>query len=128
MKTITITIGLMLLSLASYSQTFKSPYVIKGKTNFATEMKDRIITISDKEISISNFIGGTKTQYLIVNKIEEKDYNGIKCKYYYCTTKDEDIINGFQKAIIIKEFNTLYLGLFATEIDIFKYMFSISRY
>jgi len=63
----------------------------------------------------------------LFNKIEEKDYNGIKCKYYYCTTKDEDIINGYQKAIVIKEFDTVYLGLFATEIDLYRYQFSISN-
>ena len=129
MKTLAIIIGLILISLASYSQTFKSTYVIKGKTDFETEMKDRVITISDKEISISKFTGGTKTMYLTVDKIEEKEYsfNG-KCKYYYCTTKDEDPINGYQKAIVIKKYDTVYMGLFATEIDMYLYQFSISKY
>jgi len=72
---------------------------------------------------------GTKTMYLTVNKIEEKEYsfNG-KCKYYYCTTKDEDPINGYQKAIVIKKYDTVYMGLFATEIDMYLYQFSISKY
>jgi len=129
MKTITITIGLILISLASFSQTFKSPYVIKGKNGFETEMKDRVISLSDKEISISNFIGGTETQYLTVEKIEEKEYSfDGKCKYYYCTTKDKDPINGYQKAIVIKAYNKVYMGLFATEIDMYLYQFSISKY
>lgn len=129
MKTIAIIIGLILISLTSNSQSFMSPYVIKGKTNFETEMKDRIISISDKEISISKFTGGTETMYLTVNKIEEKEYSfdGI-CKYYYCTTKDKDPINGYQKAIVIKKYDAVYLGLFATEIDLYRYVFSISKF
>jgi hypothetical protein len=129
MKPFTIIIAMMLLCVVSYSQTFKSTYVIKGKTDFETEMKDRVITISDKEISISKFTGGTKTMYLNVDKIEEKDYSfDGKCKYYYCTTKDEDPINGYQKAIVIKKYDAVYMGLFATEIDMYLYQFSISKY
>jgi hypothetical protein len=128
MKKLLFILALILLNSISYSQTYKSAYVIKQKIDFETELKDRIITINDKEISISNFSGGTKTMYLIVNKIEEKEYDlESKCKFYYCTTKDKDFINGYQKAIVIKKYDTIILSLFATEIDIYTYQFSISN-
>ncbi|MDP2722198.1 MAG: hypothetical protein Q8O72_05535 [Bacteroidales bacterium] len=130
MKTLTIIIGMMLLSLVSYTQTYKSAYVIESKINVVTVTQERTIIISDKEISISNFNNGNKeTLYLVVNKTEEKEdtWDGMG-KYYYCTTKDKDPINGSQKAIVIKYNDKILLGLFAGEIDVYKYQFSISKY
>lgn len=126
MKTFTIIIAMMLLCVASYSQTFKSAYSSNSKPDFETEWKDRVITITDKEISISNFVAGTKTLYLIVNKIENKEwsFDGLR-KTYYCTTKDKDVINGYQKAILYVTYDSVYFALFADEITIFKYVFSI---
>jgi hypothetical protein len=72
--------AMFLLSIASYSQTFKSSYVNETKPKFETDTKDRMITISDKEITVTNFLdGGVKTWHLIVNKIENKDcmYDGL---------------------------------------------------
>lgn len=130
MKAIKLLFVFTLISFATYSQTYKSSYSINKECDFQTDMKSRTITISDKEISISNFAdGGTETIYFVVNKIEEKEYSfdGL-CKYYYCTTKDKDPINGYQKAIFIKKYDAIYLGLFASEIDINNYEFSISKY
>jgi hypothetical protein len=112
--------------MLSYSQTYNSAFEIKEKKNFITEVKNRTITVSDKEISITNFIGGIETQYFVVNKIEYKDwpFDGNR-KTYYCTTKDEDVINGYQKAIIYFTYDTMVVGLFADEITIYKYTFNI---
>lgn len=126
MKTFMIIIAMMLLSVVSYSQTYKSAYSTNKKASFETDWKDRVITINDKEISITNFIEGTKTQYLIVNRIENKDwsFDGV-CKTYYCTTKDKDFMNGYQKAILYVTYDNIHFALFATEILVFNYIFSI---
>ena len=126
MKKMIVLLALLISFTTAYSQSFKSPYVIEVKSVTKTEMKDRVITLSDKQISISKFIGGVDTQYLIINRTEEKDYDfdGV-CRYYYCTTKDKDPVNGYQKAIVIKTHNEIILGLFATEIQVFVYHFAI---
>jgi hypothetical protein len=120
----------LFISFCGYSQTYKSAYSINMKIKPETEMKNRIIKITDQLITISNFSdAGTIPLNLVVNKIENnKDYEFEgKCNYYYCTTKDKDPINGYQKAIVIKKNDKLYLGLFATEIDVYTYMFNISK-
>lgn len=126
MKKIILLLLLIISLTTGYSQTFNSKYVIEKQSTMKTEIKDRIITLSDKQITISKFIGGVNTQYLIVNKIEEKDYSfdGL-CKYYYCSTKDKDPVNGYQKAIVIKTHDEIILGLFSSEIDIYVYHFAI---
>lgn len=108
------------------AQTFKSPYAILINNVPETEMKAREITVTDKQIGITKFIAGVTTQFLIVNKIEEKEYSfdGV-CKYYYCTIKDKDPVNGYQKAIVIKASDKIILALFATEIDVYVYQFAI---
>jgi hypothetical protein len=66
--------------------------------DFKTTLTNHIVIVGDKLIAITNFIGKTKTQYLIVNKKEELPDNlGTR---YTCTTKDKDIINGYQKVIV----------------------------
>jgi hypothetical protein len=117
---------LLLLSTIAYSQTYKSTFVIKRKNEFESEYKNRLISITDKEISITEFSGGTYSRYFVVNKIVEKDwiYDGLR-KTYYCTTKDKDPINGYQKAIIYKTYDKVILALFADEITVFNYQFDI---
>jgi hypothetical protein len=127
MKKFILLLTLLTIFSGLYSQTFKSPYAIVINSVTETQMKARVITISDKQISISKFIGGVDTQYLVVNRTEEKEYSfdGV-CKHYYCTTKDKDPINGYQKAIVIKTDREIILGLFATEIQVEVYHFAIN--
>jgi len=56
--------------------------------------KQRTITISDTEATITNFLGGTKTLILKVNDIKEKEYMDRLMKWYYCTSTDKDIMTG----------------------------------
>ncbi|HAQ17771.1 MAG TPA: hypothetical protein DCR40_00895 [Prolixibacteraceae bacterium] len=63
--------------------------------------KQRIITISDTEITITNFLGGTKTLTLKVNDIKEKEYFDRLMKWYYCTSTDKDFITGKNTEYII---------------------------
>ena len=126
MKKLIFLFLITLTAPALYSQTFKSPSAILKESKTKIEMKSRIINLSDKEISITKFIGGVDTQYLTVNKTEQKEYSfdGM-CKYYYCTTKDKDPVNGYQKAIVIKTYDQIILAMFATEIDVYVYYFAI---
>ena len=121
---------MMFLSLISYSQTFKSSYSINPKFDSETEFKDRIITISDKEITVTNFLdGGVKTWHLIVNRIENKEWNqdGMQ-KTYYCTDKDKDALFGnYRKAIAHKtSIGTFMIASFADEATVMVYYFSLN--
>jgi hypothetical protein len=115
-----------LFTSTTFCQTYTSPYAVKNANKFVTDYKERVITITDKEISITNFREGTKTQYLVVNKIENKEWlmDGEQ-KTYYCTTKDKDVINGYQKAIVYKKYDAVVMAMFADEITVFTYQFSI---
>jgi hypothetical protein len=129
MKKLLLISVMMLLSLASYSQTYKSSYVNKSKPVSETDMKDRIITISDKEITVTNFLdGGVKTWHLIINRIENKEwtFDGMQ-KTYYCTNRDKDIIEGnYRKAIAHKtSYGTLMIADFADEMTVFTYDFNM---
>ncbi len=126
MKKTILSMALILVYLASYSQTFNSSYSTNMDLNFVTDMKDRVIILSDKEVSITNFKGGTKTLYLVVNKIENKDwlFDGV-CKTYYCTTKEKDVVAGFERAIVYEKATSIVLAIFADEITVHKYEFSI---
>jgi hypothetical protein len=121
-------ITLMLLSITAYSQTYKSPFLTKQKAEFETDYKARVITITDKEISVTNFLnGGRETLYLTVNKIENVDYyiDGL-CKTYRCVTKTKGAISGeSQKVIVYKTALQLTVAMFVDEVTIMKYIFSI---
>lgn len=129
MKKLLLISAMMLLSIASYSQTFKSSYVNKMEPKFETETKDRIVTISDKEITVTNFLdGGVKTWHLIINRIENKEwtFDGMQ-KTYYCTNRDKDIIEGnYRKAIAHKtSYGTMIIADFADEITVLTYDFDM---
>lgn len=131
-----ITVIFLLLGVVSMAQVrYESSWVILENQKYETQFTNRIITISDTEISISRFIGNNntpfiETQYLIVNEIIEKDwgiFDGV-CKTYYCTTKDVDFINGYQKVIIyIKKRDVMKMAVFADEITVFVYQFKLSK-
>jgi hypothetical protein len=128
MKYLAVLLLMMLSSYNSYSQVFKSDYIITQKAEFESNRKDRIISINDDEITITNFLNGsTKTLYLIINKREIKEYDYSNANFYYCTTKFADPINGYQEAILIHQSDQIILGLFTSDIDIYRYVFSISR-
>lgn len=96
---------LILVFLASnvYSQTtFNSSVTTKYKSEGEIIKKPRTITVSNSEITISNFIGGTKPLNLIVNEIKEKedDWDGLM-NWYYCTSTDQDVISGKKSEYII---------------------------
>lgn len=130
MKKIILVIILLLLSMVSICQvSYDNPYVIKEIFNFEPEFNDRLISISNSEITISKFIENTKTQYLIVNKIVDKDwgiFDGV-CKTYYCTTKDADFINGYQKVIIYIKDDMMKMAMFADEVTVFHYQFKLNK-
>ncbi|MGV8961877.1 MAG: hypothetical protein ACOH2V_00650 [Candidatus Saccharimonadaceae bacterium] len=129
-----IIIMLVLISSILYAQTtYNSPSTVIEDITYKSEMRNRKIFISDKEISISHFVGNedtpmAETQYFVVDSIVDKDWGWPDniCKTYYCITKDSDFINSYQKAIIyIGHRNMLKMGLFATEIMVFMYQFKL---
>jgi hypothetical protein len=131
MKRSILIFGIIILSLTScsHSQTFKSSKVSSPKKYFATEIKDRVITISDKEISITNFLDrSTKTWRLIVNNIENVEWkdDGVR-KTYFCTDADKDVISGtYGKAVAYKtKHHTFIIESNLAGITAFTYEFSL---
>jgi len=104
MKKSFILILLFSISIVSFSQkTYTSSVTTKYKTEGEVIEKSRTITISDTKISISDYLGGTRTLVLTVDNIVEKEFgwDGL-CKWYYCTSTEKDVINDeFTKYIVI---------------------------
>jgi hypothetical protein len=126
MKKLVIVFGIILFSFNSYSQNCSSRageivkiegFIMKGDSSL---LKDSInvITLADKEISISNFRRG-KTYYsegdkkilkLNVTRIEEKESGTFgKGKYYFCLPKNRDPKYGVKWAVIIKSGESITL-------------------
>ena len=104
MKKLSILILLIpFTSLCFAQKNYNSSVTTKYKTEGEIIEKSRTINVSDTEISISNFLGGTRTLILKVDKIDEKEYgwDGMS-KWYFCTSTEKDIINDeYTKYIII---------------------------
>lgn len=98
-----IFLALFFLSMSMFSQTtYNSSVTTKYKLEGEIIEKQRIIIISDSEINITNFVGGAKPLNLKVNEIKEKedDWDGLM-KWYYCISKDKDVISGNYTEFII---------------------------
>jgi len=98
-----IFLALLFLSGNVFSQsTYNSSVTTKYKSEGEVIEKQRTITISGSEITITNFVGGTKPLNLKVNEIKEKedDWDGLM-KWYYCTSKYKDVISGKYTEFII---------------------------
>jgi hypothetical protein len=129
MKKLILFTIIFLLGVICKSQTiYNSNWSIDGSIDFKSNVMDRVIIISDNEISVSSFIGGVETLHLVVNKIINKDwgFDGV-CKTYYCTTKEADVINGYQKVIVYIKYNTITMAMFANEISVFIYHFKLKN-
>ena len=133
MKKIKLLVIGLLISISSFSQIlYSSTWSINGSYEFKQDQTKRIISISDTEISISNFSdGSSKTLYLKVDNVIIKDwgyFDGV-CKTYYCTDKDIDFFNNHQKVILyFKELDIIKMAMFADEITVYVYTFKIEKY
>ncbi len=112
MKNLLLTIFL-LVATNIFSQTvYHSLNTYKKKNEFEKIEIKREIIISDSEIKISSFVGGTETLNLKVNDVKEKEYNmqGIM-KWYYCTRTDMDALSGkyTEYIIIIRKDNPSFI-------------------
>ena len=98
-----IFLALLFLSGNMFSQTtYDSSVTTRYKSEGKVIEKQRTITISDSEITITNFVGGTKPLNLKVNEIKEKEDNwGSLKKWYYCTSKDKSVARGKYTEFII---------------------------
>lgn len=129
MKKIILPLVLLLLNLTAYAQLIKSYSVTKMTPKADLEIKDRVITITDKEISITNFVnGGKETLFIGVDRIEDKIWSDPisgdkKCKTYYGTSKYKGPYSENQKAILYIRDKKVNLGLFADEITVYLYQF-----
>ena len=102
MKNLLIIISIVFATNVYGQNTYNSSVTTKYTLEGEVIEKQRTITISDAEIKITNFLGGTKTLNLKVNDIKEKedDWDGLM-KWYYCTSTEKDVISGKYTEFII---------------------------
>ena len=115
-KTIVLLI-LLLTGISSFSQTFRSRSATIRRDGFEIDRTERSITISDREITISNYLNGnTRPLLLNVYSVVEKEdrFDGV-CKYYYCTVENGDQLSSYQKIIVIKKPFSITLELFLSD-------------
>jgi len=117
MKRIFLLLIITLIGINTFAQTFRSNSATIRKGGFEIDRTVRSIAISDKEITISNYLNGnTEPLVLHVYLVEEKDdrFDGL-CKYYYCTAANDDKLSPYQKIIVIKKPFSITLELFLVD-------------
>jgi len=117
MKRIIILLIILVVGTNTFAQTFRSNSATIRKGGFEIDRTVRSIAISDREITISNYLNGyTEPLVLQVYLVEEKEdrFDGL-CRYYYCTAKNEDKLSPYQKIIVIKKPFSITLELFLSD-------------
>ncbi len=117
MKKTMVFIIISLIGINTFSQTFKSNCATIRKGGFEIDRTVRSIIISDREITISNYLNGnTKPLVLDVYRSEDREdkFDGI-CRYYYCTAKNDEQLSPYQKIIVIKKPFSITLELFLSD-------------
>lgn len=117
MKRALLFLIISLIGINTFSQTFKSNSATIRKGGFEIDRTVRSIEISDKEISISNYLcDNTEPLVLSVYHIEEKEdkFDGL-CRYYYCTANKDDNLSPYQKIVVIKKPFSITLELFLSD-------------
>ncbi len=117
MKKIVLVFIISLIGINTFSQTFRSNSATIRKGGFEIDRTVRSIIISDREITISNYLNGnTKPLLLNVYLIEEREdkFDGL-CKYYYCTVSNDEKLSPYQKIIVIKKPFSITLELFLSD-------------
>ena len=113
MKKIVLVFIISLIGINIFSQTFRSNSATIRKGSFEIDRTVRSIIISDREITISNYLyGNTKPLVLDVYLTEERydKFDGV-CKYYYCTARDDEKLSPYQKIVVIKKPYSITLEL-----------------
>ncbi len=113
MKKIVLVFIISLIGINTFSQTFRSNSATIRKGGFEIDRTVRSIVISDREITISNYLyGNTKPLILNVYLTEERydKFDGV-CKYYYCTARDDEELSPYQKIVVIKKPYSITLEL-----------------
>jgi hypothetical protein len=82
----------------TYNSSITTKYRLEGEVI----EKERNITITDTEITITNFVGGTQPLNLKVNGIKEIEdqWDGLK-KWYYCIRMDKHVLSGKHSEYVI---------------------------
>jgi hypothetical protein len=113
MKKIALVFIISLIGINTFPQTFRSNSATIRKGSFEIDRTVRSIIISDREITISNYLyGNTKPLVLDVYLTEERydKFDGV-CKYYYCTARDDEKLSPYQKIVVIKKPYSITLEL-----------------
>lgn len=117
MKRVFFLLVVLLVGINTFAQTFKSNSATIRKGGFEIDRTVRSIALSNKEITISNYLNGnTEPLVLKVFLVEEKEdrFDGV-CIYYYCTAMNEDMLSPYQKIIVIKKPFSITLELFLSD-------------
>lgn len=111
------------LSVIGQSTQLESFSAISEEKNVTSERLTRLIVLTDRTITISNWLdGGKEPLKLKIDKVVNKKYSdeGV-CTWYYCTSLEKDFISGeYRKTIIIKIKDKLKVNSFASEVDVYN--------
>jgi hypothetical protein len=98
MKKLAMILGMALVTLVTFAQSksLKSITYYQGDINYIKKTFERTITIDGKTITITKFGDSNSNDLkLTINKTEEKEWSGLPCTWYYCTsaaTKPEKVV------------------------------------
>jgi hypothetical protein len=117
MKKVILFLTISLIGINTFSQTFRSNSATIRRGGFEIDRTVRSIVISDREITITNYLkGNTEPLVLNVYLTEEKEdkFDGL-CKYYYCTARNKEQLSPYQKIVVIKKPFSITVELFLAD-------------
>ena len=121
---------MLFLACAGYSQQFKSQMSLIKELEIKDAERETNIEITESEIIIKKYKnGGAEDLTRLIERIENKPYNGAPCTWYYCISGEKDPFNrNYRKSIFIhdKAGRSLLFADFASEVDVYWRKFFLS--
>lgn len=133
MKTLLFCMGFSLVALLTNGQdaTLRSNYALIGISEFKTEFKNRQLIFYHTYVVVTKlYNGGVEDATFDIDSVRQREYNKKDHLWFYCTDRKEDIINGKQRAVFliqVKGAEVVKMFLFATEVDVFPFVFNLER-
>lgn len=117
MKRVIMLIMLVLTTVGLFSQTFRSRSATIRRDGFEIDRTVRSIEITDKCITITNYLSGN-TEPLVLNVYHTEDkedrFDGL-CRYYYCTAANDEKLSRYRKIVVIRKPYSITLELYLAD-------------
>jgi hypothetical protein len=117
MKRVIMLSLLVLTTVGLFSQTFRSRSATIRRDGFEIDRTVRSIVITDKSITITNYLSGN-TEPLVLNVYHTEDkedrFDGL-CRYYYCTAANDEKLSRYRKIVVIKKPYSITIELYLAD-------------